>query len=180
MKQQKYPSSKIKPESILFYVDAFSYDDGSSTVEVQEWAVRSIRRKRGSQTRYGFKQFAAEINNEKYVNLIRKIKNTTWGKRSTRNGDFGWLPSIPDYYRKQFKEGDCLPRGVYTTKRAAFKFALFKWKEKINRCQEWIKEEDCPNEIAEWEEDLNDYEKELKLLKSRFTRLENNQKRELN
>jgi hypothetical protein len=48
----------------------------------------------------------------------------TWGKRSTKTGDVGWLPNIGREYRRQFRVGTHLPDGIYTTKRAALAYEL--------------------------------------------------------
>ncbi|WP_281188876.1 hypothetical protein [Vibrio harveyi] len=51
--QQKYAASIIRQGAELYSVDAYSYDDGSSEVCINTWVVRSIRRKRGTQTYMG-------------------------------------------------------------------------------------------------------------------------------
>lgn len=172
-KQQKYPASIIKVGAVLYRFEAYTYDDGSSTVELQEWCVRSIQRKRGSQTYYGRKKPLAEFYQEKYVNVTQKVKGVTWGKRSRKNGDFGFLKSIPENYRKQFKVGNDLPVGIFTTQLTALKFAIKDKEESIKRFHQYIKEETDLVEIKEWEDEIDDANKELKLLKSRHTRMGN-------
>ncbi|WP_338854207.1 hypothetical protein WE348_23215 (plasmid) [Alteromonas macleodii] len=174
LKQQKYPVSLIKVGVVLYKFEAFTYDDGSSAVELQEWHVRSIQRKRGTQTSYGVKKPLAEYYQDKYVNITQKIKGVTWGKRSRKNGDYGFLKSIPEYFRKQFRVGNDLPSGIFTTQLSALKYAIKDKEESINRCLHFLKEESDPIEISEWEIDIAENEKELKLLKSRLTRLNNN------
>jgi hypothetical protein len=52
LKQQKYPSSVIKVGAVLYDVSAYYYE-GKTSVDVDEWHVKSIRKKRGSQTKRG-------------------------------------------------------------------------------------------------------------------------------
>ena len=93
---QKYPASRIKVGAVLYKVVAFSYAEGGSCSELEEWHIRSIRKKRGSQTINGRKCYSANlpINQRNAVNCVSKIKGVTWGKLSTKNGDFGFFKSI--------------------------------------------------------------------------------------
>lgn len=169
--RQKYPASIIKVNAVLYRYDAFTYDDGSSTVDLQEWVVRSIQRKRGSQTRYNRKAPFAEYRQEKFVNITRKVNGLTWGKRSRKNGDFGFLKSIPRYCREQFKVGENLPLGIFTTKLAALKFAIKDKQESVDLCIKYQESETDPDIKIEYQEEIDDNKKELKLLNSRLTRL---------
>lgn len=47
----------------------------------------------------------------------------TWGKRSKKHGDFGWLDPLPKWCRTSWREGDNPPewRGMATTKLAALR-----------------------------------------------------------
>jgi|GEM_PF-930760 len=171
--RQKYPASIVKVGAVLYRFEALTYDDGSSTIELQEWYVRSIQCKRGSQTRYGVKSPLAEYHQQKYVNVTRKIKYVTWGKRSRKNGDFGFFKSIPELYRIQFSVGSDLPLGIFTTQLAALKFAIKDKEHSIECCYEYQKEETDQAEAAEWQVDIDDGIKELKLLKSKLTRIKN-------
>lgn len=58
------------------------------------------------------------------MNITEKVDRITWGKVSKKNGDFGWLKSIPSSYRKQFAVGSPLPLGIYTTIRAAVLYEI--------------------------------------------------------
>ncbi len=62
--------------------------DGSGEVEWDQWVVRTIR---------GGK-----------VYVILKA-SYTWGKLSTRHGDFGWLDPIPEWCRKSWRVGETIP-----------------------------------------------------------------------
>lgn len=170
MKSQKYPKS-TKVGSIFYSYHAWSYNDGSTEVELKEWHVRTIQCRRGTQTRYGHKRYNADLFNEKYVNITAKVKGITWGKRSRKNGDYGWLKSIPSCYREQFMVGEPLPYGVFTTKLQALLFAIKEQEGSIERSKKYLAEETDPVEIAEWEEELRCEEKELRALKTRLTKL---------
>jgi len=47
----------------------------------------------------------------------------TWGKRSSKNGDFGWLKNIPAWCRRKWPV-DGKPHGKFTTKRQAVLYEL--------------------------------------------------------
>lgn len=73
-------------------------EDGSPTTET--WIIRTIR---------GGK-----------VTAIWKLSHT-WGKRTKKHGDFGWLDPIPAWCRRTWREDGPIPRwyGLFTTKRQA-------------------------------------------------------------
>lgn len=180
-KQQKYPSSVIKEGAVLYRYDAIAYDDDTYEVECQEWIVRSIKRKRGSKTvRGGRKSFLADFasSDVKYVNITQKKKGVTWGKLSKKHFDFGFLKSIPQQYKQQFAVGSDLPKGFYTTKLAALKYELKNNEISLKESQRYLKIETDPEYIAEHEEEIRDYTKCVKLLKSRLTRLNNEKKKD--
>tara|TARA_X000000950_G_C13724332_1_gene581558 strand:- start:560 stop:892 length:333 start_codon:yes stop_codon:yes gene_type:complete len=102
------------------------------------------------------------------VHLTHKIKDITWGKRSRRNGDFGWLKSIPAWCRQSFVEGDDLPIGFYTTQLAAFKSAIALKQSEIKRYKAW--EQEKGYEPGYWDDVVAESEKELRLLKARLKR----------
>ncbi|EAC1220391.1 hypothetical protein ACT42_24400, partial [Salmonella enterica] len=119
MKAQAYPPSVIRKGAVLYAALYYISDDDKAKVEVTEWIVRSIQKRRNS------------TSDQRYVNLAQKLDGITWGKRSRKNGDFGWLPSIPSWCLKQFREGGELPFGVYTTRLAALKFAKVSLQEEV-------------------------------------------------
>ncbi len=96
MKAQAYPPSVIRKGAVLYAALYYISDDDKAKVEVTEWIVRSIQKRRNS------------TSDQRYVNLAQKLDGIT-GKRSRKNGDFGWLPSIPSWCLKQFREGGELP-----------------------------------------------------------------------
>ena len=78
--------------------------DETGKTYVDEWISRTIRQP------YGY--------------LVIKLKAVTWGKRSTKNGDFGWLDPIDPLFRTRFKVVEGVPAGYARTKSAAFRKAL--------------------------------------------------------
>lgn len=177
--RQKYPSSIIKVGAVLYSVDAFSYDDGTSEISITEWVVRSIARKRGTQTAFGQKRvgYGCGDSAPAYVNLTAKIKNVTWCRMSKKVNDFGWSKSIPSSFRKQFRVGDYLPLGVFTTIPASIRHAIKQKKKRIESSILHRNQESEPREIEEWNEDILVEEKELRLLKTRLTKISNSAKK---
>lgn len=54
------------------------------------------------------------------VTAIWKLQ-CTWGKRSTKHGDFGWLKRIPAWTRGTWKVDGKLPMNLFTTKLQAIR-----------------------------------------------------------
>lgn len=88
LRQQPYPSSKMKEGATLYSAMAFA-DEGKLSVDIDEWIVRTIRRPPGGK--------------EKAVYLTKKIVGVTWGKRSRKNGDLGWLPNTPEQEAEELR-----------------------------------------------------------------------------
>jgi len=131
-KRQPYPASRIKVGAILYR--AYSLvDEGKVETGFEEWVVRNIRARRNSKTIRGISLAAHGIEVPKVVNLAMKTHGT-WGKRSTKTGDVGWLPNIWSGFRRQFQVGTDLPIGIYTTKRAALAYELASQMEEA----EWL------------------------------------------
>lgn len=172
MKQQKYPSSVIKVGAVLYEVSAYYYE-GKTSVDVDEWHVKSIRKKRGSQTKRGRDVPEYLKNDNLYVNIVAKIDGVTFVRLSRKVGDIGWSASIPAQFRKQFAVGDDLPFGLYTTKLQAFKYALESQNEDVERIQKWLRSELSLEDREEGEQELAEEQLVLKALKSQLTRLKN-------
>ena len=180
---QKYPKSKIKDGAILYKVSAFTFLDNSSGTEVEEWHIRTIRMKRGSLSWRGIKLSTGnELQQEKRcINCVQKIKGITWGKLSTKNGDFGFFKNIKNKYKVQFNEGDTyLPEGFFTTVLAASKFAYKRHLRLLKSNEEDLREvererdsgEVYDPEVLQAElECYNELVAETKLLKSRLTKV---------
>lgn len=76
--------------------------DDDSKITMEEYVIRTIR---------GGK-----------VHAIWKLQ-CTWGKRSTKSGDFGWLSPIPAWTRNSWKiDGE--PWNLHTTKLQAIRSEL--------------------------------------------------------
>lgn len=88
----------VKPGKVYYHISAD--DDGKLAAET--WIVRTVR---------GGK-----------VTAIWKLP-WTWGKRSTKTGDYGWLARIPAWCRRTWPVGS-EPFGLFTTKRAAIQHEL--------------------------------------------------------
>jgi hypothetical protein len=171
MKNQKYPISKIKVAAMLFKFDACCYDDGTSETSCQEWIITSIMKRRGTQSSLGYKSRFAHIYNQKFVHIKQVVKGITWGKLSTKKGHFGLFKKIPSRYKDEFREGHDLPKGYYTTKLAALKYAIWNEQESIKHCTRLMGEETDQSEKDEWLVDINDSEKLLRLLKTRLKKM---------
>ena len=78
-------------------------EDGRPTTET--WIVRTIRGGR--------------------ITAIWKLSHT-WGKRSKKNGDFGWIDPIPAWCRKTWVADKPMPSWffLFTTKRQAIANAI--------------------------------------------------------
>ena len=168
-RRQRYPATLIKPGVELYSAYAYTDDDRKTKTGFDVWVVRSIRAKRGSQTRMGFETPSYLQDTTQYVNLTQKEELVTWGKVG---GKLGWLPSIPDEYRRQFAVGDSLPLGIFTTKRAALVYLVRDVRDTIARYDEWIEEETSDAERQELRCELEDYQAELRALSARLTKLE--------
>lgn len=173
---QKYPHSKIKVGAVLFKVDVAEWDDGSTSITIDEWIVRSMRRRRGTQTYMGRKR--AGFNNGSdapvYVNITAKIKDVTWVRQSRKVNDFGWSKSISKYHKEQFEVGRRLPMGVFTTPLAALKWALRQHQEQLDYFIEYRQSETDDAEILELDQDIAHKTKSIRLIKSRIKKLANN------
>lgn len=173
--QQAYPRTKIRVGAVLFKADVTEWDDGSTSISIEEWVVRSIQRKRGTQTAMGKRRIGREYGDTapRYVNVTAKVKDITWVRQSRKVNDFGWSKSIPSYYREQFEVGRRLPRGIFTTQLAALKWALKDYENRLARCIKYRDEETDETELAEWAEEIAHREKTIRLLKGRVNKLSN-------
>lgn len=169
-KSQIYPHSKIKVGAVLFKVDVSEWDDGSTSIALVEWIVRSIKRRRGTQTAMGKRRLGSQFGNTAplYVNVTAKIKNKTWIKQSNKKNDYGWSKSISEHCREQFEVGRRLPIGMFTTRLAAFKWALRYNEIALRRYKDCRESETVESEISEWEVEIIHKAKTVRLLKTRI------------
>lgn len=169
--RQKYPYSKIKVGVTLFSVSTDTDPETKkASVDINEWVIRSVKKKRGSQSSYGCKVFQFNGSDDKYVHCTQKINGLTYGKLSNKKGDYGFFKSIPLYCKKKFKVGEHLPDGVFTTILAAAKYRL---KKDIEYLEYLIKDKkDCsPDRIKMIDEDIKATENEIKVLKLKINKL---------
>ncbi len=164
MKPCRIPKS-FKLGSEFYSFSACSYDDGSSSVIAHHWHVRSIQNKPTQLNRAGT-SLLSFARRAVFVGMASKKKGLTWV-----NGK--WTKYIPKDYACRFELGQFLPEGIYTTELQAIKFAVKQWETDVKWYQGEIAKLDDPKEIAEYELELNDTVKELKLLKARHTRIQN-------
>lgn len=168
MKRQKYPASVIKVGAILYTTTGFVWE-GKVCIGVNEWVVRSIQCKRGSKSKFGFKNLYPE-DPAQYVNVTQRLDGITWGKLSTKTGDYGWKKSIPAEYREQFKVGADLPNGFYTTKLQAFKYALDDELDHIKWYESELEKTESSFDKQELELELAEVKQVAKALESRISR----------
>lgn len=165
-KPQKYPASLIKVGAMLYGVSVYTDDDGKTSTEYEEWIVRSIKAKRGSKSRMGHAIFALG-DSRKRVNITQKVERLTWVKLIGKTGH-GWASSIPAYLQNQFLVGGDLPRGLYTTQRAALVYAIRAHQDTYERYDKWIAEETDAGEAAILRADRITHEAEMRSLATRF------------
>ncbi|WP_027859755.1 hypothetical protein [Marinobacterium jannaschii] len=172
MKPCKQPKH-IKIGLVFYSVDAyFDPEKNSTTTEVSEWYVRSIRALRGTISRHGIK-FRGGFQPRKYVNLTRK-NAYTWVKKSRQHGDFGWASSISKYDRQQFRLGDeHLPFGLYTTKLQAAKHERSALKNLLQDSEKWIANNPDADQvlIAEEKREVHGLQKSLAAIERRIKKL---------
>ncbi|AZO67671.1 hypothetical protein [Mesorhizobium sp. M6A.T.Cr.TU.016.01.1.1] len=85
-----------------FYFRAW-FDDETGKVEIDEYGLRSI------------------IKGRAYFTVKAPF---TWGKRSTKHGDFGWLPNIPAWARSAEGVGGVYIKVYAKTKVQALRAAI--------------------------------------------------------
>lgn len=170
MKRQKYCPSVIKTGATLYRATGYEWE-GRIQITVDEWVVRSIRRRRGSQSQFGSRLPSLLREDQLYVNLAVRLERITWGKRSVRTGDVGWLKSIPKEFRSQFKVGDDLPVGMYTTQLAALKYCLVDTQSMVRWYEDKLQQGVPDDEKPDYEKELDEASRMVKAVKTRITRL---------
>ncbi|EPS1205517.1 TPA: hypothetical protein ACGD48_004777 [Serratia marcescens] len=107
---------KFKPGKVFYSCWPYTDDNGRVEITIDEWEVRTVRRKRNSQTRYGVPK--AYPDKSLYVNVAQR------GTLLTQDKKGAWLPNIPACCRRQFSVERGLPSDLFTTPLQALKFAL--------------------------------------------------------
>jgi hypothetical protein len=161
--------NSLKKGTILYSFEGVSYDDGYSSVEAHEWHVRSIQLK-PTMINLGGTALMNNARKATFVNLVSKKKGLTWVK-----GD--WANYIPKDYQNKFELSDRLPEGIYTTQLQAIKFAYEKQHEYIAFAKSKLAEAKSKKDINLWSVNVTDYERELIRLKSRLTKITNQNKK---
>lgn len=114
-----------------------------------------------------FPSFAAP---PKMVNLCQR-NEFTWIKPSGKSSSYGWAPSIWSGYKRQFGEGSNLPGRLYTTKRAALRYAVADAVETMRWLEEIVGVETDQEALEQAQSDLVSTTAELRALKRRFDAL---------
>ena len=106
----------------------------TASIKMQEWFVTCIRTK--APKRFAFHQEASV--GCKYISLTQKVEHVTWGKKSTKVGDRGWLPYKADGSWKRRHLLDSFTardlkgyRDFAVTKKGAYKIAIAQIKNNI-------------------------------------------------
>jgi len=91
-----------------------------------DWSIYRIRSIQNRKPRFGGRPGLITV---RYVYAIL-VADWTYGKRSTKSGDYGWLPNIPQWCRHKWRVTD-EPSGIFKTKKAAIKRELDRYKDYV-------------------------------------------------
>jgi hypothetical protein len=159
----------LKIGSIFYSFEGVSYDDNTSSVDAHEWHVRSIQLK-PTIINLGGTALLDSSRKTTFINLVSKKKGTTWVKG-------GWTNYIPKDYQNKFELKDRLPEGIYTTQLQAIKYAYKNQHKYIAFAKTKLAEAESKKDIDLWSVNVADYERELVRLKSRLTKITNQNKK---
>lgn len=108
------PQSAFVEGKVLYKASACTDENDKSTTEIVELHIRTVQMR------------AHGVLNEKRLTAFawQKIDGVTWGKKSSKTGDYGWLPNADPYYRVKIVAGESMPSGIGTTKLAAWQSCL--------------------------------------------------------
>jgi len=88
----------------IFYgawISVLSAANEHSAIEMEEWHVTKV---------------------DKNGIYLKQKTRISWGKLSKKHGDFGFLPNIPDYYKKLVPPNETMiSQGLYKTKIGAYR-----------------------------------------------------------
>lgn len=68
--------------------------------------------------------------NKNGVYLVQKIQGVTYGKLSTKTGDYGFLKNIDNVFKTLIKDGDYKKRDFHRTKISAYNSSMTELKRK--------------------------------------------------
>lgn len=118
MSQQKLIKIGDKFYSICLIIESSRTD--KSILEVEEWIVTKV--------------------NSSGIYLKEKLDVVTWGKLSSKTGDYGFLPNTPSYCKKFIPLGETFEsKDLYKTKIAASKASLPLVKQKVTELNRIVK-----------------------------------------
>lgn len=89
-----------------------------------DWSTHRVRSLQNRRLKFGGRPGMITV---RYVYAIL-VADYTWGKRSTKSGDYGWLPRIPQWCRHKWRVTD-EPSGMFKTKKAAIQHELDRYKK---------------------------------------------------
>lgn len=95
---------------------SLTVDEDNAT---HDWSIYRVRTIQNRRPKFGSRPGIITV---RYVYAIL-VADWTWGKRSTKSGDYGWLPRIPQWCRHKWR-ADEEPRNMFKTKKAAIKHEL--------------------------------------------------------
>ena len=158
----KIPLS-LKKHTVLYSFEANAWDDGSYSVEMHEWHVRSIQMRSTYLSKCGLKHLGHK-RKALFVSIISKKQGVTWIKSN-------WANYIPKDLRISFEAKDRLPLGIYTTKLKALQFANQNHINNLKIAKGKLKKTSIKKEKLQYQEMIIDYERELRILKVRLSKL---------
>ncbi|NCT81440.1 hypothetical protein GXB82_21980 [Pseudomonas stutzeri] len=130
------PESALVESKLLYRADADFDDDDKPFTRLTELHIRTVQRRTTLGSDKKLTAFAWE-----------KIPGATWGKLSTKTGDYGWFPNADPCFRTKLVAGENFPPGVATTKLAAWQHCLKSVKARLKRAKEHSYGEDYENDV---------------------------------
>jgi len=151
--------------AVLYSFESVSYEGGKCTVEARQWFVRDIQEK-PSNINLGSVTLPNSSRLINMVNLVCKVKKVTWIRGK-------WSRHIPKEFQFRFDKAGRLPKGIYTTELQAIKFAVKEKTKRVSLVQAQLEKSESSRDKETWKEELLYDAKELRLLKSKLTRITN-------
>ena len=152
---------KLMKVGAQFFSACVDTEDGKVVITFRDWRIKTIKNSRRS--------LGAELVPTAY--LVDKVDNLTWGRKSTKTGDYGWLDGIEPYYRVNCCVGDELPKGLATTKEKALRRLLVSQKERFERNTSFVMlgetDEDRKAYADEYNAEVAAIQRQIKSLKTR-------------
>lgn len=140
---------KLKVGLSLYHVSALEDDeDEKGEVSMEEWVIRSIKRSPTKLYCTGKESRKLEKESRPILVYVVRKDSCTWGKRSSKTGDYGWIDSaITNYDRDLFNlcdyEKNGLPLKYSFSKKGAYKNVIRE--EKLWLKRDWYSEDNREN-----------------------------------